>query len=1080
MKNTLRGTMALAFLLLTTAVFAQRTVTGKVTGESGEELPGVNILLEGTTTGTTTDISGNYRLDLPGDDGTLVYSFIGFEDKSVRVSGQSVIDVVLEESTEQLQEVIVTALGFEQRKDETGSTAVVYNTGDMKRSGETTLLNSLSAKASNVQISRSNGDPGAGSTIRIRGANTLLGETSPLIIIDGIPISNETIYGGGNDVTGGRTGGVSQQSRLNDINPNDIESIQVLKGASAGALWGARAANGVIVITTKNGKAGQFRASYKGTLSIDRVNERYDMQNTWGQGRSGSYSPTRAEAWGDYIPDRSGGADEVDQSGQFFEALNGTRYYPIVTKNSRETFVDENWESVIQDGKFWQHDLTLSDGNERATYFFSLSHLDQEGIIKNSDYQRTNVRLNNKILFNDWLSMTSKAQLSISSSNRTQQSSNTAGLMLGLLRTPPDFDQADYIGTYHAADGSTVPLRHRSYRRYLGNARNPIYNNALWTTNEQVAETDVNRYLFSADIKAEPTDYLQFTLRGGIDGYDDKRTYFFPIGSGGDRQNGVLAEDLIGRREINFDAIVRGNFDITPDIKGNATVGWNFNDRQRRTNSSNITGFLVNARKPTSDLNTSAANSTVENERRNIRSNRLYAVLSLDFFQQVFVTASNTIEAHSAVDGNFSYPSVDAAWQFSQLPTLSGGNVFSFGKLRVAWGQLGVAPSPHRAQTLAEGGFSYSTYSDPLDIALFGGGFRLDDDKGNPNLEPEIKTEFEIGTDLRFFNDRLSLGFTYYSNNIEGMLLPIDLTPSAGFDTQFDNAADMENEGFELDLTYNVFRDSDWNIDVYANWATNENKVTRLEGTETYNMSPGASVSSRAIVGFPLGELFGTGSQTNPDGSFDLDANGFPQLTPSPITLGDPNPDWTGAIGVRANWKSVAFNILVDRSQGGFFSPRSLWVLRRFGTTQETANRLTTSEELVNYAGDVIPAGTTVRGNVANFGGGNVLLDESWYRTGIGGGFGDNQAYNFSIEDATVTRIRELTLSYTLNTPAFRDFTKARSVVFSMTARNLFHWDDIQGIDPEINQTGVGNARGLEYFTNPSTESYLFSIEVNF
>ncbi|MEM9328293.1 MAG: carboxypeptidase-like regulatory domain-containing protein, partial [Bacteroidota bacterium] len=428
MKNTLQCKLTIALFLISTTLFAQKSVTGKVTGESGESLPGVNILVEGTTSGTTTDIDGNYRLQLPGSDGTLVFTFIGFEDQSVKVGDRSVIDITLSESTEQLQEVVVTALGFELKKDETGATSAVYNTTDMKRSGENTLLNSLTAKASNVQISRSNGDPGAGSTIRIRGANTLLGETSPLIIVDGIPISNETIYGGGNDVTGGRTGGVSQQSRLNDINPNDIESIQVLKGASAGALWGARAANGVIVITTKNGKAGQFRASYKGTLSIDRVNERYEMQDTWGQGRNGVYGPTLAEAWGDYIPDRSGGADEVDQTGQFFEAVSGNRYYPIVTKNERGTFVDENWESVIQDGKFWQHDLSISDGNERATYFFSLSRMDQEGIIKNSDYERTNVRLNNKVLFNDWLSMTSKAALTLTSSNRTQQNSNTAGL----------------------------------------------------------------------------------------------------------------------------------------------------------------------------------------------------------------------------------------------------------------------------------------------------------------------------------------------------------------------------------------------------------------------------------------------------------------------------------------------------------------------------------------------------------------------------------------------------------------------------------------------------------------------------
>ena len=256
--------------------------------------------------------------------------------------------------------------------------------------------------------------------------------------------------------------------------------------------------------------------------------------------------------------------------------------------------------------------------------------------------------------------------------------------------------------------------------------------------------------------------------------------------------------------------------------------------------------------------------------------------------------------------------------------------------------------------------------------------------------------------------------------------------------------------------------------------------MTDLEGTETINLSPGASVSSRAIVGHPLGVLYGTGSQTNPDGSYNLDVNGFPQLTISPEVLGDPNPDWRGGLGVRAGWKNFALNVLFEHSQGGAFSPRTQWVLRRFGTTAETANRLTTTADMVNYAGTVVPAGTTVRGNIENFGGGEVLLDESWYRTGIGGGFGDNQAYNFSIADATFTRFKELSLSYNLNSSGFQQKTKLTNIVFTVTGRNLALWTDVVGIDPEINQTGVSNGFGLDYFTNPSTESWLFSIAINY
>jgi len=1039
--------ISIVFLLCTAGLMAQTTVTGVVTDATGEALIGVNILESGTTNGAISDLDGSYSITV-SDGATLVFSFTGMRTVTEAVSGRSTVDLIMEEDAALLDEVIVSALGFKVKKDETGSTAAVVRPEDITRSGESTLLNSLGAKASNVQISRSNGDPGAGSTIRIRGANSISGSSNPLIILDGVPIANNTQYGGGNNATGGRTGGTSQQSRLNDLNPSDIESVQILKGASAAALWGSRASNGVVVITTKSGSSGRPKIGYKVTKSFDQVNQRYELQDTWGQGRGGSYSPTRAEAWGDYIPDRSGGADAVDQSGQFFEAEDGTRYYPIDEKNSTDRFLDSNWDGVFQTGGFLQHDLSISGGNDKSTYFFSLGRIDQEGIIRESDYQRTNVRLNNKFYFNDWLTMSSKATFSNSKSNRIQQSSNTAGLLLGLLRTPPDFDQSDYLGTYFNSGGEAFPLRHRSYRRYLGNNTNPIYNNPLWTIFEQDATTKVNRFIMSAEIDIIPTDFLQITLRGGVDTYDDKRAYFFPIGSAGSRQNGVFAEDILGRQELNFDAIARANFDLTDEIGLVASVGWNLNDRRLTGNNTNISGFLVNARKQTTDLNTAAEASSIGNSKTNLRSNRGYATLGFDIYDNLFVNLSGALEASSTVSKNFFYPAADVAYQLITPNTLSSSKI-SFAKIRASWGRVGIAPPSHAAQTLAEGGFSYSTYSDPLSIGLFGGGFRLDDDRGNPDLEPEIKTEWEIGADLRFFQDRLSLGMTYYQNEITGIIIRTDLTPSFGYDTQISNAASMENKGFEWDLDYSIIQNQDLKVGVYANWSTNNNLVTSLAGTETIDLS-GGSVSSRAIAGQPLGTLYGSGAQTDANGNFILNDDGFPILTQSPIVLGDPNPDWRGGLGLRLNYKGFNLNALVEHSQGGVFMPRTLHVLNRFGTTAITANRETLTEDLVNYSGNTIPAGTVVRGNIVNFGGGNVLLDETWYRTGIGGGFGDNQAYNFSLFDATFTRLREVTLGYTLSSEAFRDKTKLGSITFSVSGRNIFLWDNIPGVDPWV------------------------------
>jgi len=1065
-------------LVLSQGAFAQKVIRGTISDANGP-LPGANVIEQGTDNGVSTDFDGNYQITVSDDSSVLEISYTGFLSQQVAIDGQSSIDVMLEEDTQLLQEVVVTALGFTETRDKQGSTSSIVSTKAVVRAGESTLANTLSGKASGLRISRSNGDPGAGSAIRIRGANTILGASDPLIIVDGVPLNNTTSYAGGNSLTGGRSGGITQGSRINDINPSDIASVQILKGASAAALWGSRAANGVVVITTKDGQKGQAKITYNSTYSFDEVSERIPMQNTWGQGRNGVFGATRAESWGDYIPDRAGGSDEFNTSGQYFTAEDGTVYYPITTKNSRETFVESNWDSVFQTGAFWQNDLTISGGTEGNTYFFSMSNLQQDGIMREATYDRTNLRFNYNAKLNDFMRLTTKAAYTYTDSNRIQQSSNTAGIMLGLLRTPPDFDGRDYLGTYTSSGGQEFSRRHRSYRRYLGNSANPSYNNPLWTLFEQTATTQVNRFTVTPQLTITPTEWLEIIARGNVDAADDRRVYFFPIGSaGGARVNGAYQEDEIATQDVNFDFIGRGQFDLSENVGLTATLGWSLNDRRYNRNSGTITGFLVNSTKQTTSLNTSAEASAFENFKTFRKSNRGYGILNFDIADELFVNLSGGLEASSTIEGTFFYPAADVAWNFTNSAVTS--DFLSFGKLRVSYGQVGVQPSPHRFETLAEGGFTYSTYSDPLNIGSFGGGYRLDNNLGNPNLEPEIKTEYEIGTDLRFLDNNLSLSMTYYSNKIEGILLDVSLSPSTGFATQYGNFGAMENEGFEIDLAWNAIQKEDLLLNATLNWSTNENLVTDLYGTDSVSLTPGASVSSRAIVGHPLGVLFGTGSQTNPDGSLILDENGFPQITSSEIVLGDPNADWRAGLGLNLTYKKWNLNVVVEHSQGGEFSPRTLHVLNRFGTTQATANRETLTQDLVNYAGDIIPSGTTVRGNIKDFGAGNVLLDETWYRTGIGGGFGDNQAYNFSIYDATFTKVRELSLGYTLDSPGLKQSTGLDSVRFTVTGRNWININKIPGIDPETNQYGVGNGFGLDYFTNPQTKSTLLSVAFNF
>ena len=1061
------------FLFSSLVLFGQGGISGVVLDENGGPLPGANVVIENTSTGVSTDFDGNFTINANSGE-VLVISYIGYTSEYVTVGNQDSITISLQLDNE-LEEVVVTALGFAAVRDQQGSTSSVIATDDVIRSAEPTVVNALSGKASGVRITRSNGDPGAGSTIRIRGANTIDGSIQPLIIVDGVPMDNTTSYAGGNNITGSN-GGVTQGSRLNDINPNDIESVQVLKGASAGALYGSKAANGVVVITTKKGSRGEAKITFKSSYSFDEISERIEMQDTWGQGRSGVFGTNRAESWGDWIPGRSGSMDTY-KSGAFFTAENGTVYKAIDDKNSTQTYVDENFDSVFGTGHALQNDLTISGGGDNSTYFFSLGHLDQDGMIKNATYERTNARLNYEAKLNDKITLSSKMAYTFTKSNRIQQSSNVSGLMLGLLRTPPDFDGRDYKGTYTSSGGTEYVNRGRSYRKPIGQSSNQSYTNPLWTVNEQTSLTKVNRITVTPQLTIKPTNWFSIITRGNVDVADDKRTYFFPVGDASSRANGQFQEDVIDIRNSSLDIIGKANFDLADNINLTATAGWSYNDRKYNRISGNITGFLVNSSKQTTALNTSSEASSFDNYRSFRRSNRGYGVLNLDVANELFLNVSGALESASTIDGSFFYPAADVAWVVTESAIQS--DAISFAKLRGSWGQVGVQPSAHKFETLAEGGFGYSTYSDPLDSNLFGGGFRLDNNLGNPNLEPEIKTEWEIGADLRFLDDRMSLSFTYYDNIIEGILLDVTLSPSSGYATQYGNYGEMTNIGMEIDWGYDIIDEADFGLSTAINWSRNDNEVTDLYGTETINLSPGASVSSRAIVGYPLGTLYGTGSKTNPDGSLDLNSNGFPQITSSPIVLGDPNPDWRAGVSMNMRYKKWRLNAVLEHSHGGEFSPRTLWVLNRFGTTAETANRLTLDQPLVNYRGNTIAAGTTVRGNIKDFGGGPVLLDENWYRTGIGGGFGDNQAYNFSIADATWTKLRDLSLSYIWDDSRIKSLGLS-DVILTFTGRDLININEVDGIDPEINTKGVSVAQGVEYFTNPQTKGFLFSLTINY
>ncbi|RYE28757.1 MAG: SusC/RagA family TonB-linked outer membrane protein, partial [Sphingobacteriaceae bacterium] len=501
-------------------IFAQnRTLSGTVTeNETGSTLPGVSVIVKGTSIGTSTDVNGGYKLNVPASATVLVFSQIGMQPVEEPVNNRTIINILLRRDTRQLHEVVINAIGVEEEKDKFASSVSTVSGKNIAQSGETSLLTGISSKMSGVLITRNGGDPGAGGYIQIRGQNTINGNAQPLFIIDGMPVSNSS-----DNIGAAAANGIIQQSRINDINPEDIESLEVLKGASAAALWGTRAANGVIIIKTKKGKNtdGKVNITFKSTTSFDRVNKLPALQSNYGQGSGGFYRQGDKLSFGDLITARSGGNDTYitnpaaagyqgyvtfpDGSARYAIA-SGNALNPHGGKNSVNVY-DHN-KDVFQTGRFFDNNLTLSGGDDKSTFLVSYGNLTQNGVVKAfSRYVRNNARVNAATRFNSWLKASANVVYSKVNSMRTQEGDNVDGILLGATRSPSDFDNSYYTGNYTSTTGEVFNNAHVSYRNPLGKDLGTIYSNPIWNIYNNRNTSDVDRLTGVFELNVTPLSW---------------------------------------------------------------------------------------------------------------------------------------------------------------------------------------------------------------------------------------------------------------------------------------------------------------------------------------------------------------------------------------------------------------------------------------------------------------------------------------------------------------------------------------------------------------------------------------------
>lgn len=1071
---------------------AQQAISGKVTSEDGEPLIGASVLVEGATTGTVTDFDGMFNVTVPAGGEKLIISYTGFTTQEVEImAGKTNYEIMLAEGVA-IDEVVVTAIGIERKKDEDLSSATLVEVDQLQRSGETGVIQGLAGKTSGINITRNTGDPGAGAYIQIRGQNTILGDGSPLIILDGVPISNSSINSG----PGFATQGVVQQSRLNDINPNDIESITVLKGASAAAVYGTGAANGVLVITTKRGKTAgrRFTVNAGFSYALDEVNREYEKQDRFGQGsyvtafddletpeydglpfdQFGQFSTAAGgRSWGDLIENRSG-TDVVDETGERFVGdQTGTTYFPIVEKGDRTVYNDVNRDQIFQVGNTFDVNFGVNYRGDNSNTYFSFSHLDQEGILRgNSDYARTTVRVNQDFNLLDNVNIRINSSYSGSESNRIQTGSNVAGLYLGYLRTAPDFDNTDYSGTYFDADGISRP-GHRSYRRYQLGQFPAIYNNPGWTNNVQRNPNEVDRFLIAPEVNWNILPNLKFTARYGLDYYTDERRTVFPVNSGGEFGQGGLFRDEITEKTQNLFLILNGNADVSDNLSLNYTFGYNYfeNDYQRLSGSA--TNFLIQSDQFILE-NAVAANQDSEQFLSLNRKNGVFGVLNAEIVQNLLVELSGRLERTAALPEDlFFFPSASIGYKLVDDATKG----ISFAKIRASYGEVGIEPPLYVNLSTFEATSAGSPgWGDVLNGSNYGGTYGRDGLQGNPNLTIERVKELEFGVDLRFLENRLGMNVTYFDRVTEDALLPVETPPSTGFSNAYANTAEISNKGLEVDMSYRILQKQDISWNIFGNLSTYRNVVEKLPEVSRVGLNGFNAPQSALIEGEEFGVIFGGRYARNEDGSIALTENGFPAADPELGVIGNPNPDWRGGLGTELSIKGLNFSVLFETAQGMEMWNGTLGVLNTFGINPETANISVSDQDLVTNRGYVIPAGTSFRGNIEDFGGGPVAVDADWYQAN-GGGFGEIDEQ--FMQDGSWTRLREASVSYSLPSNLI-DGLGLTSLQIGVTGRNLVFWSPFEGADPDTNLTGASRGRGLHYFTNPGTRSVLFNIKLGF
>lgn len=1021
-----------------------KKITGKVVDATGEPIIGASVLVKGSGTGTVTDMDGNFSVNVSAGS-TLEISFVGYTSQTIQVTSSNVYNITLKDDTQNLSEVVVTAMGIKKEKKALGYSVSDINSKELMKNKQTNVVNSLAGKIPGVNITQAGGAAGAGSNIVIRGGNSASEsrDNQPLFVVDGIIYDNSTVNTGNSGTDGMTKTATTFSNRVMDINPEDVETMSVLKGAAAAALYGSRAANGVIIITTKKGDEGSVRVNFSSKYSTSWANKLPDIQKSYGRGEynsSGAFNNVTMDSWGDKIEGTA-----YDNVGDFFQGSN-----------------------------VWDNSVSISGGSKNGSFYLSGSNYDQTGIVPTTGYNKTTFRFNGEQKYGI---LTVGANVSYSQA-KTDKTLTSAGLYgqggNGAMTAVYGWPVSDQMSHYLNDDGSKFRVL-EGLQELKDDVENPY-----WILNKNTLNDETSRFTGAINANLKLTNWWDVSARAGIDKYTTSSyTLREPGGAGVEKyQNGYMSKGDVGYQYITTN--VMSNFHKTfGDFDFNLLVGTT--TEATKTTNNTRWGYDFVTEGLFSFNNIIKANQFFKESTVRKRMLGVYGEFRASYKNIAYLTVTGRNDWSSTLPANnrsYFYPSVSGSFVFTEL--LPKNDVLSFGKIRASWARVGKDADP----------YSLGFYTWPV-ATLNGGKYGMGNSwtGGSVGLKPEIQDSYEFGLEMRFFNGRLGIDYTYYSSETKDQICAPRLAQSTGYIFLTLNGGSVTNKGMELSITGKPIVTKDFQWETTLNFSGNRGRLGDfIDGVDVFYVTD-AQIGAAKAGSIPNGGYFLglTGNKyvtkTGEDGKeynvIDETTGLYKDTQVQTNIVGNREPTMIGGFNNSFTYKNFNLSFLLDIRLGGDIYNGTEYYLMTKGLSTNTLNRQSVTVsgissktgEPVTYtyeADKSYKVGTSTRS-------GKYMIQQ-YYQNYC------NNAYNF-ITDTNWLRLRSISLSYD-----FKNLLKKQNIVKGLTATitgtNLFVLTNYKGMDPETcvsgSGTGGSGSAGIDYCGVPATAGMSFGVNLTF